>query len=39
MAEDDVSFGLLKDENQDFPIGSIFDVKKNGGMGLIEDNL
>jgi hypothetical protein len=39
MAEYSVSFGFLMEENQDFPSGSIFDVKKNGGMGLIEDNL
>jgi hypothetical protein len=38
MAEDDVTFGFLKEHDEDLPGGGIFDVKKNGGMGFVKNN-
>ncbi len=39
MIEDGVLFDFLKEENQDFPSERIFEVNKNWGIVLIEDNL
>lgn len=38
MMEDDVSLDFLKEDNQNISSGSIFDINKNRGMVLIEDN-
>jgi hypothetical protein len=37
--ENNVSLYFLKKEDEDFPGGSILEMKKNRGIRLVEDNL
>jgi hypothetical protein len=36
--EDDISLYFLKKKDEDFPRGSVWNMKKNRGVRLVEDN-